>query len=249
MTDQREGKIIDAMAALCHSVASEPLFHFSEADLQSALYRELCSRLPKMHSTSVVKSGDGRGSTCFSTSPVHREYGAGGARRIDLAIFSPEQVKRINDNNLCETTTEGVDYICPDYAIELGTEKSANAAPHVMNDLQKLHDRSAKKGFIIYLYRDTCDVPRNTLSWDKRDELVITPYRQAIEAGAEVANGNVIILAFLLLLGRRDRSRVQRCQIFAPNGLPFNTQAVEGWKHWHWLNLNKVKDAVQHLCQ
>ena len=242
-------KIINAVAGFCEHAARHPLSFFSEADLQSDLYRRLCDALPKLYRTSVSVSGDGTGTTTFRTSLVHREYGAGGSRRLDLVVFTPEEVLKITDTNLCKLTIDGFEYIRPSYALELGTEKSPNTASHMINDLKKLHDRVTNHGFLLHFYRDTRDVPLNSPRWTNRKERIIDPYRQAIEDGDKNSKSDVTVLAFLLLLGRRDRPKGPRCQVYAPGGFDFTTKKVNGWDNWHWLNLNRVAKAVRYLCK
>lgn len=114
-----KGDIDKAIVETCTKIIQEPLLYFSEADIQQLLTEELkkIKALKKLYPTLIHK---GKGSIGFyKTSLLHREYGGGRGRRIDIVIFSENDVKKIDDLNL----KIGNIYIKPKFAFELGTEK------------------------------------------------------------------------------------------------------------------------------
>ena len=110
-------RVNDVIARFCQDVVSEPLCFFSEADLQGILFAKLLMEFPEQIETSCSRGPDSKGK--YKTGLVHREYGAGEGRRIDISIFDPKDVANIDEAGL----KTGGEYIKPRFAIELGTEK------------------------------------------------------------------------------------------------------------------------------
>jgi len=112
----------------------EPLLYFSEADIQQLLTEKLkkIKALKKTYPTSIHRGKNSEG--IYKTSLLHREYGGGAGTRIDIVIFSENDVKQIDNPNL----KKGKNYIYPEFAFELGTEKTINIGKHLVNDIKKL---------------------------------------------------------------------------------------------------------------
>ncbi len=141
-------RVNDVIARFCQDVIAEPLCFFSEADLQGMLFARLSMEFPEQIETSCSRGPDSKGK--YKTGLVHREYGAGGGRRIDISVFDPEDVARIDEAGL---KTAG-SYMKPRFAIELGTEKSLDTAGHIGRDLAKLAN-TTERGYLIHFFRDT----------------------------------------------------------------------------------------------
>src|SRR4051794_10756849 len=96
-TADRQGLEL-AICRFCAAVLREPLVYFSEGDLQVLLYAELLPLFGKLHETSVRRTSGS--SEVYRTPLIHREYGRGGGRRMDLLVFFPDDVRRMNTCNL-----------------------------------------------------------------------------------------------------------------------------------------------------
>ena len=83
-------RVNGVIAQFCHDVVAEPLCFFSEADLQGMLFAKLTKEFPEQIETSYARGPDSKGK--YRTGLVHREYGAGGGRRIDISVFDPNDV-------------------------------------------------------------------------------------------------------------------------------------------------------------
>jgi len=141
--------ISKAIADTCIEIIQEPLLYFSEADIQQLLTEELIKigALKKLYPTLIHRGKNSKG--FYKTSLLHREYGGGAGTRIDIVIFSEDDVRQIDDLNL----EIGDKYIIPEYAFELGTEKTTNIGKHLENDINKLNNVK-NTGYIIHIYRD-----------------------------------------------------------------------------------------------
>jgi hypothetical protein len=216
--------IDEAVADVCIQIIKEPLSYFSEADVQQMLVEELRKIKPisKLYPTSVRKGKDSKGT--FSTSLLHREYGGGEGKRIDVVILDPDDAKKINDPNL----TTNKKYLDPVYAFELGTEKTADAFKHVRNDLGKLSKCVKKKngaGYLIHFYKDNTQARTGTNRRKNTEEKIERVFKQAFNdidimtkqaIGTEQANkyANVKILAILLRTYRDQKKIRGKCRIF-----------------------------------
>jgi len=209
-----------AVANVCIQIIKEPLSYFSEADIQQLLVEELRKIKPisKAYSTSVQKGKDAKSK--YTTSLLHREYGGEGGRRIDIVIFDPVDVAKIDNANL----KVGNDYLRPVYAFELGTEKSNNAAEHVKNDIEKLSQRTKNGiGYLIHFYKDITQSATGTKFRDKTEEKIEKEFKQVFDK-KEIEKifkaediVNVRILAILLRTFRNQKKMWGKCEIFDGN--------------------------------
>jgi len=135
-----------AIADMCIQIIKEPLSYFSEADIQQLLVEELrkIEPLSKSYPTSVHKGKDSKG--VYKTSLLHREYGGGDSTRIDVVVFDPVDVKKIDKVNL-QVKERG--YLLPVHAFELGTEKTSDTSDHFTKDLKKLSKGTKKMELAI----------------------------------------------------------------------------------------------------
>lgn len=154
--DQQE--LEHAICGFSAEVLREPIAHFSEADLQVSLYAKLLPQCGGLYDTSLPRRP---GSVeVYKTPLIHREYGRGQSKRMDIIIFSPDDVHRINSANLKVDDNNGVTprYITPRFGIELGTEKGKGsherAKISIESDLQKLAGIQ-ERGYYLFFYRDT----------------------------------------------------------------------------------------------
>ena len=205
-----ESDIDRVIAEVCIQIIREPLSYFSEADIQQLLVEELRKFEPisKSYPTSVSK-GKGSKST-YSTPLVHREYVGGGGTRIDVVIFDPDDVRKINNVNLMI----GKQYLRPAYAFELGTEKSSNTATHFQNDLKKLSKRTKGTGYLIHFYKDITQARTGTRSRDNTEEKIYREFKQVFSANQTHNAVNVKILAILLRTYRNQEKMRGKCEIF-----------------------------------
>ena len=219
-----ENSICDAIAGVCVQVIKEPLSYFSEADVQQLLVEHLrkIPELKKSYPTSVEK---GKGSKSkYSTSLLHREYGAGGGRRMDVVVFDEGDVKRINDVNL---TMDG-EYLIPNYGFELGTEKTSDTAQHLKGDMHKL-GVCKNRGYLIHFYKDVTQAATGSKSRDLTEEKIQRNFKQAFEDLDSTEKGKVKVLAILLRTYRNQIRMRGKCEIF--NG-----------QDWIKVNVSRDKD-------
>ena len=210
--------INNVIADTCIEVIREPLIYFSEADIQQLLVENLKERITKLKKISKNKRQEktystnihrGKDSQSFYETPLlHREYGGGGGRRIDIVIFSENDVKKINDPNL----TISKKYLLPDFAFELGTEKTTNIGKHLENDIKKLNNVE-KIGYIIHIYKDTTKSPTGTKKRDNTVEKIKNAFEDAFEKN-ECTNDKIKKLAILLSPFRDQESTKGKCKIF-----------------------------------
>jgi hypothetical protein len=220
-----------AIAKMCIQIIKKPLSYFSEADIQQLLVEELRKIKPisKPYPTSVHKGKGSKGT--YSTSLLHREYGGGSGTRIDVVIFDPDDVKKINNVNLMF----GKDYLSPVYAFELGTEKTSDTLKHFKNDLQKL-EKSKGTGYLIHFFKDVTQARTGTISRTKTEEKILTKFKQVFSFTKTEQMTNVKILAILLRTYRNQEKMRGKCEIF--NGQK---------QKWDKTNVNKdgaLRDAI-----
>ncbi len=204
-----KSEIEEAIVRTSLQIIKEPLMYFSEADIQWQLMEQL-RRIPalqRLYPTSVPK---GKGSKAhFSTLLVHQEYGGGEGRRIDIVIFSKKDVKRIDDVNL----THKGRYLIPEYAFELGTEKTINAKDHLTNDLNKL-SRAKNTGYIIHFYKDTTQARSGTRSRENTEDRIQRKFKTVFETKKAQSTSNVKVLPILLRTYRHQVRMRGKCEIF-----------------------------------
>ena len=170
--------INQAITSVCIQIIKEPLIYFSEADIQQLLVEELrkINSISKPYLTSVHKGKNSKGK--YKTSLIHREYGGGNRTRIDIVIFDPSDVQKINNVNL----TIKKQYLKLAYAFELGTEKTSDTYTHLKNDLKKLIKRikSGGTGYLIYFYKDTTQSGTGTISRVNTEEKIERMFKKVI---------------------------------------------------------------------
>jgi len=215
------------IASFCHDVVAEPLCFFSEADLQCMLFARLLKEFPEQVETSCLRGPDSKKK--YKTGLVHREYGAGGRRRIDVSVFDPEDVACINEAGL---KIDGK-YIKPRFAIELGTEKSLDATGHIKKDIAKL-TTAKERGYVIHFFRDTSRAAVGTRRRENKEQSIELKFRSPVNM-VEVSQ-NVKCLFFLIRIARRQKKIWGKCEIYIPKT-----------GKWQKVNLLDVESCVTEL--
>jgi hypothetical protein len=207
----RKDDIDNAIVETCIKIIQEPLLYFSEADIQQLLTEELkkIGALKKPYPTLIHKGKNSKG--FYKTSLLHREYGGGAGTRIDIVIFLDNDVKKIDDLNL----KIGKKYITPEFAFELGTEKTRNIGKHLVNDIKKLNNVK-NTGYIIHIYKDrTKSVTGTKLRKNTKDK-IIRNFKSVFEKN-KCTNGNIKKLAILLSPFKDQELTKGKCEIFNGN--------------------------------
>jgi len=212
------------LARFCDDVAAEPLSFFSEADLQGMLYAKLIAEFPDQASTSYARGPNSKGK--YTTGLVHREYGAGGGRRIDISLFDPEAIATIDGPNLMA----GRRYLKPRFAIELGTEKSLDTAGHIDRDLAKL-STATERGYLLHFFRDVTRADTGTRRRKATEQRLRKIFRLPVRSTQ--VPPNVVALFFLLRVARSHKKILGKCELFIP----------ESGK-WQKVNLQRVRGKV-----
>lgn len=208
----RKNDVDNAIVETCIKIIQEPLLYFSEADIQQLLTEELrkIEVLKESYQTLIHK---GKGSKSFyKTSLLHREYGGGGGRRIDIVIFSENDAKQINNPNL----KMGKEYLHPDFAFELGTEKTANIGKHLVNDIEKLSNVK-QTGYIIHIYTDRTISRTGTERRDNTVEKIKNNFKNVF-INNKCTNGKIKKLAILLSPFKEQPLTKGKCEIFNGSG-------------------------------
>jgi len=200
--------IDNAIVKTCIEIIQEPLLYFSEADIQQLLTEELkkIEVLKKPYPTLIHKGKNSKG--FYKASLLHREYGGGDGTRIDIVIFSDNDVKQIDDLNL----KIGNIYITPEFAFELGTEKTINIGKHLENDIKKLNNVK-NTGYIIHIYKDTTKSPTGTKKRDNTVEKIKNAFKNAFEKN-KCTNDKIKKLAILLSPFKDQTLTKGKCEIF-----------------------------------
>ena len=200
--------ISKAIADTCIEIIQEPLLYFSEADIQQLLAEELrkIKAIKKTYQTLINK---GKGSkSLYETSLLHREYGGGKRTRIDIVIFSENDVKQIDDLNL----KIGKTYIKPEFAFELGTEKTTNIRKHLVNDIKKLNNVE-DTGYIIHIYRDRTKSKTGTKLRKNTKDKIERDFKSVFKKN-KCTNGKIKKLAILLSPFKDQTLTKGKCKIF-----------------------------------
>jgi len=201
-------EIDDAIVEVCVKIIKEPCSYFSEADIQYLLVEKLrgIEHIKKDHPTNIKRGKDSTGK--YETSLLHREYGAGESKRIDVVVFDPADVRKINNVHL----KDGTQYLKPAYAFELGTEKTKDIFDHIQRDLKKLKS-SKGTGYLIHIYKDSTKSRTGTETRDRTEENIDRRFKQAFLRNPQ-GNSNVKILAILLRAYRNQKNFRGKCEIF-----------------------------------
>jgi len=234
----KKDDINNAIADTCIEVIREPLIYFSEADIQQLLVENLKERIKKLKKISKNKRQEktystnihrGKDSQSFYETPLlHREYGGGASTRIDIVIFSEKDVKKIDGSNL----KIGKNYIKPEFAFELGTEKTKNIEKHLENDIKKINDVE-NTGYIIHIYKDTTKSPTGTKKRDNTVEKIKNAFKNVFEKN-KCTNDNIKKLAILLSPFKEQTSTRGKCEIFNGNS----------WEKVNVANENKLREKI-----
>jgi len=203
--------IDNAIVETCTKIIQEPLLYFSEADIQQLLAEELrkIEALKEPYQTLIHKGKNSK--SFYKTSLLHREYGGGAGTRIDIVIFSDNDVKQIDDLNL----KIGDKYITPEFAFELGTEKTTNIEKHLENDIKKLNNVK-NTGYIIHIYRDRTKSPSGTKNRGNTLEKIKDNFKNVFEKN-KCTNDNIKKLAILLSPFKEQTLTRGKCEIFNGN--------------------------------
>ena len=215
------------IAGFCRDVVKEPLSFFSEADLQGLLFATLIREFPILVETSYAKGPESK--SRYATGLVHREYGVGASRRIDIAIFSQEDVAHIDGPGL----KIGSEYMTPRFGVELGTEKTLGTEAHIRRDLDKLA-LVTERGYLIHFFRDVTRADTGTRSREKTERKLEAIFRGPVTAAS--APHNVRVLCFLLRLARTHRKIYGKCELYLPRE-----------RRWKKVNLQNVTRQVLDL--
>lgn len=204
----RKNDINNAIVETCIKIIQEPLLYFSEADIQQLLTERLkkIGALKKPYPTLIHRGNNSKG--FYKTSLLHREYGGGRGRRIDIVIFSKNDVKQIDDLNL----TIGKKYLYPDFAFELGTEKTTNIKKHLENDIKKL-ENVKNTGYIIHIYKDITVSATGTGRRNNTVKKIKSGFKNAFESN-KCPNGKIKKLAILLSPFKDQTLTRGKCKIF-----------------------------------
>jgi len=204
----RKDDIDNAIVETCIKIIQEPLLYFSEADIQQLLAEELkkIEALKEPYQTLIHKGKNSK--SIYKTSLLHREYGGGGGTRIDIVIFSENDVKKIDDLNL----KIGNKYITPEFAFELGTEKTINIKKHLGTDIKKLN-KVRNTGYIIHIYTDRTQSVTGTKLRKNTKDKIIRDFKSVFENN-KCTNDNIKKLAILLSPFKDQKSTKGKCEIF-----------------------------------
>ena len=210
MTAEVDKKAIDRMITdVCVRIIREPLLYFSEADVQQMLVESLRT-VDSLRRTVPTLVPKGLGSkNRHHTQLVHREYGGGDGRRVDVVIFDPKDVDNINDTNLMAGGT----YLRPLYAFEIGTEKTADTDTHLKSDLAKLQNVKGA-GYIIHFFRDTTLSPTGSGSRRRTEDKIDRSFRDAFNSIGGNIDEKIHVLAILLRTGRNQARMLGKCEVF-----------------------------------
>ena len=230
--------INNAIADTCIEIIQEPLLYFSEADIQQLLVENLKGRIKKLkkiskntrqektYSTNIHRGKDSQ--SFYETPLLHREYGGGKGTRIDIVIFSEDDVKKINDPNL----TISKKYLAPDFVFELGTEKTRNIKKHLENDIKKINNVK-NAGYIIHIYKDRAKSPTGTGRRNNTVEKIKKDFKIVFK-NHKCANVKIKKLAILLSPFKEQKLTRGKCEIF--NG--------SRWEDVNVAKENKLREKI-----
>ena len=231
----RKSDIDKAIANVCAKIIREPMLYFSEADVQQIIVQSLneLKALAVTVATSVTKGAGSDGK--YRTTLVHREYGAGDSRRWDVVIFDPEDAKQTDSTNLMRNQK----YLPVQFAFEIGTEKTSDAAAHLASDLAKLDaSKVTDTGYIIHIFRDTTSGPTGTLTRQNTEDKIKRMFTDVFKSSAEKVPDRVRVLAILLRTGHNRTKMRGKCEIF-----DLKT------REWKKININRPNDIREAALQ
>ncbi len=222
-------KVNRVVAEFCAETVAEPISFFSESDLQVALASKLREEFPAMIATKVKRGPQRnlRSTSTYDTPVVHTEYGAKKRRRIDIVVFSEEDLKSVDGYKLKRQKK----YLNPRFGFELGTEAVSEIGKHLASDIGKLKDRVVERGYIIHFYRDTTLADTGTTNRRQKEASIQRRFRTPFERLQP--DPKLVVLAFVLPLGRTNK-RTRKCEFFCPSTRK---------KKWRYINIDKKKLA------
>jgi hypothetical protein len=223
--------IDEVIADVCVQIIREPLLYFSEADVQQMLVQAL-NRIRALHvlvETSVSRGSISKG--MYHTNLVHREYGGEEGRRVDVVIFDPDDVAKINCTNL----KIGHSYLKPLYAFEIGTEKTSDTSTHLKKDLDKLKNIK-DTGYIIHFFKDTTLAPTGSASRRRTENKIDQSFKAAFHSLRDIVASNIRVLAILVRTGRKQTGMRGKCEVF--------NQQNETWGKVNVKRTDQIKTAI-----
>ena len=228
----KKADIDNQIATFCYEVIKNPLSYFSEADLQQSLTEKLkkISQLNKFYPTSVLRGP--KSNTTYTTSLLHREYAAGGRRRIDIVILNDKKIK-YNDRDVLEINNPKLKiddkYAKIDYGFELGTEKTPihKTGEHLEKDIEKLM-QCKNNGYIIHFFKDITKSKKNKKGSggqrENTDKLIKNKFKKVFEEQLFIhfkqnhcLQNKIKIIAVILKIYRPGEKIIGKCEIFNIN--------------------------------
>lgn len=110
----------------------------------------------------------------------------------------------------------GKEYLHPDFAFELGTEKTANIGKHLVNDIEKLSNVK-QTGYIIHIYTDRTISRTGTERRDNTVEKIKNNFKNVF-INNKCTNGKIKKLAILLSPFKEQPLTKGKCEIFNGSG-------------------------------
>jgi len=216
----------------CHEVINEPLCFFSEADLQTMLYKNLHNKFNKPITKSYSKDPNSKAK--YQTYQIHREYGVNDISnaRMDLVIFSEEAISKINTPNLTIRENNEEKYLEPEIGIELGTHKTSDYKSHLDWDIEKL--KNLNRGYLVYIIREESLSSVYSETGQKTKDKIYKEIMKPTQSD-DLFPSNIIPLIFLVRIQKQE-SIWGKCRFY--NSLV---------NHWDYLNLNKIKTKLNKI--
>lgn len=157
------------------------------------------------------------------TSQVHREYGAGDGRRLDLVVLPADQLEN------ADRFYKGTDHrhVHPEFGFEFGTEKIGDdALAHVGRDLEKLQD--CGRGYLVHVFRDMAVADTGTKSRKKTQARLDRVFCDG--ARGLVVPPNVAVVLMVVGVARTEKKVRGRCRLLiAKKWRPVNANDVGRW--------------------
>ena len=216
----------------CHEVINEPLCFFSEADLQAMLYKKLYSKFSEPITTNYNKGPNSKSK--YTTYQVHREYGVRDRpkERMDLVIFSEEDISKINTPNLTIKQNNQDEYLIPEVGVELGTHKTTDYKEHLDGDIKKL--KKLNKGYLVYIMREESLSSTYSETGQKTKTKIETDILDTTKSFYPFPS-NITPLIFLVKIQKQENIW-GKCRFYNP--------LLNDWKP---INLNNIYDDLNNI--
>lgn len=224
-------KVDKAVIDFCMEVIEHPLVYFSEWDLHFLLSDKLKKNVKELQNKYPTDYPRCKGSkNRYKTQLLHREYGVKGGGRMDICIFSKEQIAEINHWNLTKNKRDG--YIKPLFGFELGSEKTRKK-DHMIKDLEEL-EGNCSNGYIIYFFKDITIARDNTKDRRDKDKVIKQSFKDMVSRSINKRKSNKVkIIAVLISLFRKQEGNWPQCKIF--------DESISGWKHFENPRTSKLE--------